>query len=175
MFLCLGSLELFFQEGEKKRLRNHFGFLWSLSASWRQCGCPCAGIQVMYGCCRSQFHVLPDKPRFGFSRGAGMSSESLHELQGCETGTYLSNLADNICLLRLIVSLLEFLLPPAMFPASRRCFVSLWVPSSEALPDSLEYANSSLSGMVHSKDLTCAPVPALLISKYMDWRICIPI
>lgn len=116
MFLSLGSFELFSQEGEKKGLRNHFGFFWSLSASWRQCGSPCAGIQVLCGCCRSQFHVLPDKARCGFSRGAGMSSESLLSCSAV-TGTYLSILADNICLLRLLVSLLEFLLPPAMFPA----------------------------------------------------------
>lgn len=120
MFLGLCSLELFSQDGERMGLRNHFGFLWNLSTSGRQCGSPCAAIQVLYRCCRSQFYVVPDKPRCGFSGGAGMNSVSLHELQCHETGTYLSSLADNICLLRLLVSLLEFLLPPAMFPVSGR-------------------------------------------------------
>lgn len=123
-------------------------------------------MQVLCGCCRSQFHVLPDKPRCGFSGGSGMSSVSVPELQCCEAGTYLSNLAD-ICLLRLLVSLLEFLLPPAMIPASGRCSMSLHV--QQHLQTALGYANPSLWGMVHCKDLTCAPVPALLISKYMDW------
>lgn len=95
-----------------------------------------------------------------------MSSVSLHELQRCETGTYLSDFADSICLLRLLVSLLEFLLPRAMFPASGRCSMSLHV--QQHLQTALGYANSSLWGMVHSEDLTCGPVPAVLISKYID-------
>lgn len=94
-----------------------------------------------------------------------MSSVSLHELQCHETDTYLSDLAD-VYLLRLHVLLLEFLLSPAMFPASGRCSMSLHIWWH--LQTALGYANSSLWEMVHSKDLACAPVPALLTSKYMD-------
>lgn len=94
-----------------------------------------------------------------------MRSVSLHELQCHETDACLSDLA-NVCLLRLLVLLLEFLLPPAIFPASGKCSVSLHIWWH--LQTALGYANSSLWEMVHSEDLACAPVPALLISKYMD-------
>lgn len=166
MFLSLGSFELFSQEGGKKGLRNHFGFFWSLSASWRQCGSPCAGIQVLCGCCRSQFHVLPDKARCGFSRGAGMSSESLLSCSAVK-------LALTFPSLQTIPAYSGSLSHSWNSSCPQPCFL-LWKvlhvsARSEAPPDTLGYANSSLWGMVHCEDLTCAPVPALLISKYMDW------
>lgn len=81
------------------------------------------GICLEGGNCRSQFNLITDANQHRccwFPRGAGINSVSLHKPQCCEAGTYLSDLADNICLLRLCVSLLKLLLPQATFPAFQR-------------------------------------------------------
>lgn len=112
-----------------------------------------SGVCMRGGGHRSQFHLIAAQTSTGAggSQGAGITSVSLRQLQHCAAGAYISDLAGNICLLRLLVLLLELLLPQAMFPVGvrrssvslhvRRCLDAAWV-----LCKCLSQQNGSLWG-----------------------------